>query len=141
MGFFFSPAYMCDEFGSDARPGFTSESNRHNGSAERMTTDEVHRLLASERRRLLLTYLAKEADGVVPFDDLVDAIAERERPGPGPATHRDRVVADLYHVHLPKLADAEVIEYDPVEETVEYRASGRFKALLDVSSYLEEEEE
>lgn len=95
-----------------------------------LSTDQLHRLLANSRRRLLLSYLQSHTDESVSFEDLVAAIARGERPDPGPATHWQRVETDLHHVHLPKLADAGVLEYDPVTRTVEYEPSDELEAAL-----------
>lgn len=123
----------------DDRPSNTdvtapSERVRDSPRQGRTSTDELHRLLTNSRRRLLLSYLTGRGDDPASVDDLVDAVAERERPDPGPATHRDRIAIDLHHVHLPKLADVGVIDYDPVAGTVRYDGSGELESLLATSN-------
>lgn len=115
---------------SDGGPG--------TGKLENPSLDEMHRLLSEERRRCLVSYLASHADASVGTGELVDAVVERETPRPGPANHRTRVEIDLTHVQLPKLADAGVVDYDPVAETVEYTPSKTLEALLAVSDVSEE---
>lgn len=94
------------------------------------TTDDLYRLLGSERRRAVLSSLA-DSDGPVAVDELVDDVAEGERPDPGPGSHRDRITTDLHHVHLPILADAGVIDYDPVAGTVRYDPPAKLDVLVD----------
>jgi hypothetical protein len=94
-------------------------------------------MLANERRRHLLEYLTHRPGEVVPVDVLEDAVMERERPAPGPLRHRHRVQIDLHHVQLPKLADAGVIEHDPVESTVRYIGPDELADLLDATAAIE----
>lgn len=75
------------------------------------TLDRTISLLSSRFRRWTLQLLTRE--DVVDIDDLVRCIAERESPSDElDESTRERVALALYHVHLPKLADAGVIDYD-----------------------------
>lgn len=103
-----------------------------------LPTDELHRLLANSRRRLVLSYLQSHPAEGAAVDDLVGAVARGEQPDPGPATHRERIQVDLHHVHLPKLADAGVVGYDPVAGTVQYEPSAELEAALSRSLEIEE---
>ncbi len=106
----------------------------------RLSTDTVHRILSSERRRHLLSYLIDWPDDTTSVDEVVDHITQEERPTPGPISHRERVAIDLHHVHLPKLADAGVIEHDPVAETIRYEAPEGLATLLAATDEFEAEE-
>ena len=110
----------------------------HNADSEVDAGTLLH-LLATDRRRLFVSYLADRPDETVDVDEVVDAITEAEWPDPGPATHRERVPIDLHHVHLPKLADAEVIDFDPVAETVRYDGPEALGTLLEATNAIEEE--
>lgn len=72
--------------------------------------DTVFDLLSDRRRRALLYALRTRAPGEsVSMDALVDHLLEtdgRERP----TDRRDRLVADLSHRHLPRLADAGLVD-------------------------------
>jgi len=80
--------------------------------------DTAFDLLATERRRHAL-YCLREADGSMPLLELVDRVVEREADVPG--DHRERVAVSLGQVHLPKLDDAGVIDFDAHEEFVAHR--------------------
>lgn len=136
---------MCDDHGpgetatrSETRSTLDS-GDEGRSEAEDHRLDEVLQLLASERRRTALSALRDRRGEPVPVDLLVDLVAERERPPPGPASHRELVEIDLHHVHLPRLADAGVIAYDPVEETVRYEEAELLESLLAVANADEEE--
>jgi hypothetical protein len=77
-----------------------------------LTTDEYHRVLAADRRRIALEVLEDRA-GPVDLDVLAEAVAERERRGDANPADPDRVAVSLHHVHLPLLTDLGIVDYDP----------------------------
>lgn len=100
------------------------------------TTDELYGLLASHRRREVLSALAT-TDGDATVDALADRIAgpdaDRSPNAETPAPARESVRAELLHVHLPKLADADLVEYDPDSGAVAYERAETAEALLGVT--------
>lgn len=91
--------------------------------------DEVFALLSSPRRRRVVRYLLLN-DGEVSSGTLVDAIAALEAaPGSDSPETGDRksVYVSLRQTHLPRLAEAGVVEYDPEEDTV--RPTARLSLL------------
>jgi len=82
------------------------------GSRDR-SLDDVFEVLAAERRRYALYVLCRRS-GKVAVPELADAVASSA--GANPA----RVTAELYHVHLPKLAEEGVVEYDREDGIVRY---------------------
>ncbi|GAB3675673.1 hypothetical protein GCM10028856_33080 [Halopiger thermotolerans] len=83
------------------------------------TVDRVYDLLSDRRRRRLL-YLLLEGDRL-PVDEIALRLAAWEEETPLPAVEDDRrrrVATALRHNHLPRLADYDVIEYDPDRELV-----------------------
>lgn len=82
--------------------------------ADRISTDEIFFLLKNRRRRSVIEYLL-DAGGQAQFDDLVVAIAAREKEkAVEEITYKERksVHTSLYQSHLPKLQEAGVVEYD-----------------------------
>lgn len=76
--------------------------------------DVAFDLLANRRRQHALACLC-ERPGSIPLDELAEDVAARERwsPRTEPDDEEVRTVAvSLYHSHLPKLADAGVVDYD-----------------------------
>lgn len=67
--------------------------------------DEVLRALARSTRRRVLRYL-DEAGGDVDVTELAGHLADEQ-------SVRERTAASLHHVHLPKLDDCGLVEYDP----------------------------
>ncbi len=68
--------------------------------------------MANRRRRHVLAYLRGHPHEDIAIDDLTSRVIARElMDGDGPVDP-ESVSATLHHVHLPKLADAGLIEYD-----------------------------
>ncbi len=75
--------------------------------------------LLSDRRRLrLIAHLSCRSGEPVGLDALVDVVAAAE-----PTADRERVAISLAHVHLPKLEQAGLIEYDSARSEVHWLGS------------------
>jgi len=91
-----------------------------------LSESECHELLASESRQALLEWLATASDRSHTLESLASAVSSSD--------DMDQVQAvslSLHHVHLPKLDDADVLDYDPNSKTVECRASNWTERLLE----------
>lgn len=84
-----------------------------------VSEDERHRLLAVERRRLVVEVVTEE---MVTFDlrELAREVAARESDVDEDDERAvDRVAVTLHHSHLPKMAALDVITYDPEQKRLE----------------------
>lgn len=86
----------------------TGETN-----TDSIDTDDQFRILAHERRRKILSALEQK---IVPLSlsGLATAVVELE----GNVETRDRVSLSLHHRHLPMMADAGAIDYDPEDKRI-----------------------
>lgn len=78
-----------------------------------LSRDAVHSLLADERRRTLLRCLGDH--GPLAVSDLADEVARAEHDSPLPQIPDGDVLCvylSLWHCHLPKLAQAAVVDHD-----------------------------
>jgi DNA-binding transcriptional ArsR family regulator len=84
--------------------------------------DAVFSALAHERRRVVLRALRGTEGHAADLDALVEAVRDEAGP-PGATADDDRreVRATLRHVHLPKLVESGLVEYD--DETGRARSS------------------
>lgn len=83
--------------------------------------DAVLDALATDRRRRILRIL-RTADDAVSIGDLAQHVVALERQTPPqslPSDDAERVATRLYHVDLPKLRDAALVEYDDRTREVE----------------------
>ena len=81
-----------------------------------------HRLLAAERRRVALDVLASR--GPMSLEALAEGVVDRERQGDVTREAVGRVMTDLYHRHLPLMADLGVVEFDRRERRISSRGIG-----------------
>lgn len=82
--------------------------------------DVLFDALSHPSRRFVLARL-DEADSAMALADLACDLATRERGGERAAVPDDAIESAqiaLYHVHVPKLADAGVVEFEPEHRTV-----------------------
>ncbi|ADD03630.1 uncharacterized protein Nmag_0031 [Natrialba magadii ATCC 43099] len=97
-------------------------------AADAAATDAVFDLLSDWRRRAVLRYLDRlENTDPVPLSDVADHVVledDGQDSGPLAATGdallgtRKRIHISLRHTHVPKLADAGALEFDPETNTV-----------------------
>jgi DNA-binding transcriptional ArsR family regulator len=96
-------------------------------------TDTALLLLADRTRRTVLRSLI-ETGGDTAVEELVETIATRELSTGGETllAGGGRVAVELHHVHLPKLREAGLIEYDARNDAVRYRPGDLVEDLLGV---------
>lgn len=122
----------ADDVGAWDRGDGTDADGRDDAVAggDELEADRLFDVLADERRRIALHYL-RDRGGAAPFEDVVDAVADRASAD----EHHDRraVQSALYHVHLPKLQDVGLLaESDPDGEVrLSSRVAGLPWSLLD----------
>ena len=96
--------------------GDSPSSSRFRRSTEEVpSTDELLGLLSSGRRRRLVAHL-RASDGPVSLSDAIDRVAEDDDRSASVAT-------EFHHVHLPKLADADVVRHDRDADVLEAGAN------------------
>ena len=105
---------------ADVSTDMTQSSHEITGSHIRTPTDrEFHRLLTTDRARMTLDILAERTEPIE-IEALAAEIAAQETGG---IAADGRAVANialvLHHVHLPRMNDLGVIDYDPTTTRVE----------------------
>ncbi|MFU8869780.1 hypothetical protein [Natronococcus sp.] len=102
--------------------------------------ETVFDLLGDERRRYALYYLY-ERDGPVSVAEVVETVEKWEdddAEADPEFDSLDRIALELQHVHLPKSAEVEFIQYDPSRNVVQITGSPpEFDAFVTVAKLLE----
>lgn len=110
-----------------------------------LTPDAVFDVLRNPRRRFVLAYL-RQQHRAVPLTELARKTAAWEADVPPPEADERRVEqvrASLHHIHLPKLADLRLVEYqgedrrtvDVTEQIRTLEAEMDLEALLEPREY------
>jgi len=87
--------------------------------------------LAHERRQRVCEVLAGADREFLPLDALSERVAARHESGADGAADPRTVRVELHHVHLPKLDEAGLIEYDHELNTVYYENDPVVAAIAD----------
>lgn len=123
--------------GIDEREG--GRQRRGDGDGGPSLLDRLFGSLAHPHRRCVLYYLREE--GQAELGEVADAVVSWEGTGgsDGPSTEtRERIQAELRHVHLPKLDDDGLVEFDHRSNSVYYSyPPAVLDDILDLASTVE----
>lgn len=104
--------------------------NQGNAGRSTLDTDTLFSILSRERRRDAL-YCLQQYRNPMPLPDLAEEVArmEAETSTIAEISAEDvkSVYMTLYHTHVPKMADANVVEYD--QDTDSVRLTYDFTAI------------
>lgn len=87
---------------------------------DQLPMDVVYNLLSNQRRRRIIRHLQEEHPTTL--GELAEWLARIEKGGPDTqitSTERKRAYVGLYQHHLPKLDDADIVEFDQDRKTIE----------------------
>lgn len=101
-----------------------------------VSLDRIFDLLADTQRRELLRFLIDREEEIVETDECVEALAESLEDAPDERS----LQAMLHHVHLPKLSNAMVVDYDNRNAQIRYWGDERIHALLEHATGLEDDD-
>ena len=104
----------------------------HSRPADEPSTDVALSVLAAEHRRLAVEALSGR-EGPIPLSALAAAVADRGTEGPSERSEREIATA-LHHVHLPKLDDADLVDYDAAATTVTAARTGPLRKYVSVEN-------
>ena len=94
-----------------------------------LSLDACLELLSNRQRRVILQYFLDSEENHAPVDELISEIISEEAARTGERPGHDSVASALFHIHLPKFADADVIEYDTRHLEVRYHGDPRIEAV------------
>ncbi|MCU4799403.1 hypothetical protein OB920_03325 [Halobacteria archaeon HArc-gm2] len=88
--------------------------------------DELLGLFADRYRRATLRYFHESTADVATVSDVAAALSESHQED------SQQIAARLHHSTLPKLAEADVLEYDPRSTSVRYCGHSGIDAIVNV---------
>lgn len=99
---------------------------------------ELIALANPERRRVLDHFVATQTE-VAELEVLSCKVARVRADGASESAPTEGARARLHHVHLPKLADCDLVEYDPRSGTVRYQPDQAVEELVAILADFEAE--
>lgn len=96
---------------------------------EERNLDTSLRLVADQRRRQTIHHLRQASSDTLTIDELVEQLRQGETDTETP--DQRELASQLYHAHLPKLADQGIVEIDPETQVVRYQPDEQIETLLD----------
>ena len=123
------------------RSGIEGNHAFQNGRAVKTPSfDTLFDLLAESRRRYTLYALVGTDDGLADVETLADEVSMWEaRTGDEPITDslRQDIADELRETHLPRLAEADIVEFDERSDTVRYWRQPTLEEYLEHTHYKE----
>lgn len=110
----------------------------HSPSTNAPSLDTIHSVLKNRRRRFVVDVLHGR-ENPIELRLLARAIAMRmpsEDDEETSSDELDRVATTLHHIDLPRLDQADVVNYDPEERVVEPTGADRLAPFLDAADSL-----
>jgi len=90
--------------------------------------DEIFRALSERRRRFALQFLQHQQEATI--SEIANEIARKEDDGPDSDGLSDAVRLDLYHRHVPVLAEAGLVHYEEERDIVTISEPGTNAGLF-----------
>lgn len=125
----------CEEDDEDDRPDEAPDCRDVHSVS--LSLDEILSILAHRRRRDLVRYFVENSTPTVSVAECVEYLAEQE--GQQADDPHDYIRKRLHHVHVPKLADAGVIEYDARSKEIRYWGQDELERWLERIDAVESE--
>lgn len=128
-----------DDSGGSFRgePRSGPEGRFEESSGNGPTLDDIFEILSHPERRELL-YLFTEADeDLTSLDEVASQLSDRVTRHRAHAPDRTHLQVSLQHVHLPKLADLGLVEYDERREECRYRSDPTVEDWLELARQFE----
>lgn len=118
-----------------------AESNQHvphkrsSNSSTNVLLDDVFEVLADRKRRHLIRYLL-QCDPPVSITEIADALQTRDKVGS--VDERRKLRVSLHHIHLPKLDEIDIVDYDTeTNRVVGWHHVKSIEPYLDIAEKLE----
>ncbi|WP_456071299.1 DUF7344 domain-containing protein [Haladaptatus caseinilyticus] len=113
---------------SDPPDQTSSDNARDKPVTASLSVDEIYSLVADHHRRYTLYYLAFETSGE---NWTLDGLIEYLQPTLDEMSSRESSVrTHLYHMVLPRLQDAGVVDYDRRSEMIRYWGHPQLEEIL-----------
>ena len=123
---------MSDDRGDDEQ---SADSDGESDSARdqrpvgevSLSLDTTLEILADHDRRAVIDYLRDDADRTATVEELANYLVSQRVEKADERPSSDRVQTMLHHIHVPKLVDVGLVDYDARNEEIRYWGSERLE--------------
>lgn len=91
--------------------------------ADKQPTEAVFEALTDKRRQNVIVCLACSEQETMTINEVSEELATT------PGSSVETIKTSLHHIHLPKLEEAGLVEYDERSEAIRYRSSESIRKL------------
>ena len=119
-----------DENSDDSDDSSDEADDRPVGDVS-LSLDTTLEILANRDRRSVIEYLRDTPYHTATIDELANHLVSRKAEQATEHPGHDHVRTTLHHVHVPKLVDAGVIDYDARNQEIRYWGSERLETWHD----------
>lgn len=92
-----------------------------------LSLDTTLEILANNDRRAIIEYLRDAADQTATIDELANYLISQKSKQSEEYPGHDHIQTTLHHIHIPKLVDAGLIDYDARNQKIRYWGSDRLE--------------
>lgn len=124
---------MGDNGSCEGKSDENGSGNTNSDARQRpeLSLDATLEMLAHRERRYILSYLMNASDDIATIDEIVDHIVQSETERLNEVPNRAHYEVALHHIHLPKLTEAGVLEYDSRSQQLRYWGDDLIEKWLD----------
>jgi hypothetical protein len=119
-----------DENSDDSDDSSDEADDRPVGDVS-LSLDTTLEILANRDRRAVIEYLRDSPGHTATINELANHLVSRKAEQATEHPGHDHVQTTLHHIHVPKLVDAGVIDYDARNQEIRYWGSERLEAWHD----------
>lgn len=120
-----------DENSDDSGGDSDQECNGRPVGDVSLSLDATLEILANHDRREIIEYLRDTADQTATIDELANHLVSQKAEQAAEHPGHDYVQTTLHHIHIPKLVDSGLIDYDARNQEVRYWGSERLEKWHD----------
>ena len=102
-----------------------------------LSLDTCLDLLANRQRRRIIEFFVENETDHASIDELIAEVVQDGIGVTGERPEHDAVASTLFHVHLPKFAEADLLEYDPRNLQVRYRGDPKVEEVFETIRHFE----
>ncbi|MDS0473513.1 hypothetical protein [Natrinema sp. 1APR25-10V2] len=101
-------------------------------ASDELSLDAILDVLSHHHRRTLFRWVRDQPKQQADSQALIDHLIQQEHERMGKTPNPDHIQAALYHIHLPKLSETELVTHDEAAQEYQYHSNDRLEKWLEL---------